>query len=95
MATPIKDQKQTKKVTLAVPIEKDGKELTEIEITKPHSGQLRGLSLIDVCEMKFEAGEVLVPRISCLNERDILEMQPENWAPLLTTIASFFVDTQQ
>ena len=95
MATPIKNQKQTRIVALAVPIEKDGSEFTEVEISKPHSGQLRGLSLIDVCEMKFEAGEVLLPRISCLNERDILDMPPENWAPLLTTIASFFVNTEQ
>jgi len=95
MATPIKNQKQTKTATLSVPIEKDGNEVTEIEVSKPHSGQLRGLSLIDVCEMKFEAGEVLLPRISCLNERDILDMPPENWAPLLTTIASFFVNTEQ
>ncbi|WED23523.1 phage tail assembly protein [Vibrio sp. JC009] len=94
MATAIKNQAQTRKVTLPVPMEKDGNTVSEVEISKPHSGQLRGLSLIDVCEMKFEAGETLLPRISCLNERDLLNMPPENWAPLLTTIASFFVDME-
>lgn len=95
MATPMKNLAQMKTVQLAVPIEKGGNTLTEIDVSKPHSGQLRGLSLIDVCEMKFEAAETLLPRISCLNERDILDMPPENWAPLLTTIASFFVNTEQ
>ncbi|WP_375751612.1 phage tail assembly protein [Vibrio sp. HN007] len=95
MATAIKNQAETKKVKLPVPIEKDGNTLEEVEISKPHSGQLRGLSLIDVCEMKFEAGEKLLPRISCLNERDLLNWDPSNWAPVLTEIASFFVNTER
>ncbi len=94
MATAINNQAQTKIVTLATPIIKDDVEIKTIEIRKPHSGQLRGLSLIDVCEMKFEAAEVLLPRISSLNERDVLNLAPENWAPLLTTVASFFVNTE-
>jgi hypothetical protein len=85
---------QTKKVKLPVPIERDGTDITEVEIRKPNSGNLRGLSLVDVCEMKFEAGETLLPRISNLNDRDVLNMPVENWAPLLTTIASFFVNTE-
>ncbi len=95
MATAINHQAETKTATLATPIIKDGVEIKTIEVRKPHSGSLRGLSLIDVCEMKFEAGEVLLPRISSLTERDLLNLAPENWAPLLTTVASFFVDTEQ
>lgn len=95
MAKPIKNQAQTKTVTLEVAIDKDGTSLTEIELSKPHAGQLRGLSLIDVCEMKFEAAEILLPRISCLNERDLINMEAENWPPLLTTIASFFVNMER
>lgn len=94
MTNPIKNQAETQKVELPVPIEKDGNDLTHIDISKPHSGDLRGLSLIDVCEMKFDAGVKVIPRVSCLTERDMLNMPPENWAPLLTTIASFFVSTE-
>ncbi len=95
MTKAIKNKRDTKLVKLAVPFEKDGNTLTQIELTKPHAGQLRGLSLIEVCEMQFEAGEKLLPRISCLNERDLLNMPVENWAPLLTAIASFFVNMEQ
>ncbi len=95
MATAIKNQRDVKKVKLAVPHEKDGEEITEIEITKPHSGNLRGLNLIKVCEMDFDTGQVLLPRISCLDERDMLNFAPENWAPVLTEIAAFFVNTDQ
>lgn len=94
MTNPIKDQSDIKKVDLPNPIEKDGVEIKTLDIQKPKSGNLRGLSLVDVCEMKFEAGETLLPRISNLNERDVLNMPVENWAPILTTIASFFVNVE-
>ncbi|MCG9681210.1 phage tail assembly protein [Vibrio sp. Isolate23] len=95
MATPIKHSSEVKKVKLAVPHEKDGEMIEELEITKPHSGNLRGLNLIKVCEMDFETGQILVPRITRLDERDMLNFAPENWEPVLTEIASFFVNTKQ
>ncbi|MBU2898059.1 phage tail assembly protein [Vibrio hepatarius] len=94
MTNPIKDQSNIKPVTLPVPIEKDGLKIETLDIQKPNSGNLRGLSLIDVCDMRFEAGEILLPRISSLNERDAINMPIENWAPILTTIASFFVNVE-
>lgn len=95
MTAPIKNQATLRSVELPVPIEKDGNQITSLDIQKPNSGNLRGLSLIDVCEMRFEAGEVLLPRITSLNERDAMNMPIENWAPILTTIASFFVNVEQ
>ncbi|WP_076589705.1 phage tail assembly protein [Vibrio ostreicida] len=94
MTAPIKNQTTVKPVELPTPIEKDGNPIKTLDIQKPNSGNLRGLSLIDVCEMRFEAGEVLLPRISNLNERDVMNMPIENWAPILTTIASFFVNVE-
>ncbi|WP_019275984.1 phage tail assembly protein [Vibrio coralliilyticus] len=94
MTVPIKNRATTKSVELPIPIEKDGNEIKTLDIQKPNSGNLRGLSLIDVCDMRFEAGEVLLPRISSLNERDAMNMPIENWAPILTTIASFFVNVE-
>jgi len=94
MATPIKDQGKTKLVTLASPIIKDEQAITEIELTKPHSGHLRGVSLFDVCNADFDTGSKVLPKISLLTERDLLNLEPENWAPLLTGLASFFVNTE-
>lgn len=95
MTNPIKDKGKTKIAKLAVPIVKEvnGEEVTykEIELTKPHSGHLRGVSLYDVGGCDFDAGAQVLPRISCLDDRDMLNMEPENWAPLLTALASFFV----
>ncbi|MBD1567963.1 MULTISPECIES: phage tail assembly protein [Aliivibrio] len=86
---------QTVTVTLPTPFEKGDKTITEIELRKPNAGNLRGLSLIGVCEMQFDAACTLLPRISILNERDLLNMEVENLAPLMTEIASFFVDMKQ
>ncbi len=94
MTAPINNKATVKPVDLLTPIEKDGVEIKKLDLRKPDSGNLRGLSLVDVCEMRFEAGEVLLPRISNLNERDAMNMPVENWAPILTTIASFFVNTE-
>lgn len=83
------------KVKLATPMEVDGKEVSELELRKPTVGDLRGLNLVQVCEMHFDAVYILLPRISELNERDILNMETENFAPLMTEIASFFVDMKR
>ncbi|WP_295899014.1 phage tail assembly protein [uncultured Vibrio sp.] len=98
MTAPIKDKGKTKMVTLAVPIEKEVNGETvvykEIELTKPHSGHLRGVSLYDVGGCDFDAGSQVIPKISCLDERDMMNLETENWTPLLTTLASFFVNTE-
>ncbi|EDL52625.1 putative phage tail protein [Vibrio mediterranei AK1] len=98
MTVPIKDKGQTKVAKLAVPIVKEvnGEAVTytEIELTKPHSGHLRGVSLYDVGGADFSAGAQVLPKISCLDDRDMANLDTENWAPLLTTLASFFVNTE-
>ena len=81
-------------VKLVTPMEIDVKEVTELEMRKPCAGDLRGLNLVEVCEMHFDAACTLLPRISKLNDRDILNMEAENFAPIMTEIASFFVDTK-
>lgn len=83
------------KVKLVTPMEVDGKEVSELELRKPTAGDLRGLNLVQVCEMHFDAAYILLPRISKLNERDILNMETENFPPLMTEIASFFVDMKR
>ncbi|EGU38661.1 phage tail assembly protein [Vibrio scophthalmi] len=97
MTNPIKDKGQTKVVTLAEPIEKEVKgemvTIEKVELTKPHSGHLRGVNLNDICQADFDAGKTVIPRISELDERDMLNLDPANWAPLLTALATFFVNT--
>lgn len=85
----------TVKVKLVTPIEKDGKKIKTIELRKPNAGNLRGLNLTDICSMDFDAACTLLPRISILNERDLLDIEVENLAPLMVAISHFFVDTKR
>jgi len=99
MTNPIKDKGTTKIAVLAVAIEKEVKGKTvaikEVELQKPHSGHLRGVNLNDICQADFDAGKIVIPRISELDDRDMLNLDPANWAPLLTTLATFFVNTER
>ena len=86
---------KTVKVKLPTPMMKDGKKITTIELRKPCAGDLRGLKLGDLCHMDFDTAYEILPRISILNDRDLLDIEVENLTPLMVEIASFFVNTKQ
>lgn len=73
-----------------MPIQTEKALLTELELRKPMSGDLRGLKLTNIIEMSFDEAMELLPRISCLDERDVLNLDPENLAPIMVGITSFF-----
>ncbi len=86
----------TKKVKLPYPFKRDDVTVEEVEVRKPFAGELRGLSLTDVVEMKFDAHMVLIPRVTSIDEREVLNLEPANLTMLMTSITGFFVkvDTQ-
>lgn len=86
--------KETRTVNLVVPIHRDGEEaITQIELKKPFAGEMRGLNFTDILQMEVETMTTLIPRISNLTERDMINLEPSNYAPLFTEVISFFVDT--
>ena len=79
-------------VELAVPIAvADSDSITQVELRKPMAGELRGLSFTKALEVDVDTMVTLVPRISKLTERQMLNLDPENMAPLFTGVAGFFV----
>ncbi|MFA0446127.1 phage tail assembly protein [Vibrio sp. 10N.222.54.F12] len=97
MTNPIKDKGEMKLIPLPVPIVKTIKNvevtIKEVELSKPHAGHLRGVNIFDVAQGDFEAGTQVIPRISELDERDMQNLDPANWMPLLVGLASFFGNT--
>lgn len=84
--------KQTKTAILAEPIEvTDGKTITEVTLRKPFAGEMRGLSFASIIELDVDSMVILIPRISELTERQMINLDPINMAPLFTAVASFFV----
>lgn len=86
--------KEEKTVELAVPIEVEGGEpITKVTLREPFAGEMRGLNFTDVIQLDFNAMTILIPRISKLTERQMINLKPINMAPLFTAVSGFFVDS--
>ena len=84
--------KQIKTAVLVEPIENgEGKTITEIQLRKPFAGEMRGLSFSNIMQLDVDSMVTLIPRISELTERQMINLDPINMPPLFTTVASFFV----
>ena len=51
-------------VTLDTPITREGQTIETLQIRKPKSGELRGLSLVDLGQLKADALIKILPRIT-------------------------------
>ncbi|ODS09735.1 phage tail assembly protein [Vibrio scophthalmi] len=79
------------KVLLPVPFERDGELVESVYVRRPYAGELRGLNLGGVMELEFDTAQTLLPRVSDLTEREMINMEPENLVALMTTLTGFFV----
>lgn len=55
---------RTATVTLTTALTRNSKELTDLEIREPSSGECRGLKLADIMNMDVTTLHVLLPRIT-------------------------------
>ena len=83
--------KNTVTVKLDEPIKRGEKLINEIQLRRPKSGALRGLSLINVANMEASTLLKLLPRISepALTEHDINNMDPSDLTALGMEVAGF------
>ena len=84
--------KQTKTAVLVQPIEVEGGEaIKEVALRKPFAGEMRGLSFSNIMQLDVDSMVTLIPRISDLTERQMINLEPVNMPPLFTEVAGFFV----
>lgn len=83
----------TATVTLDEPIERDGETVGIVALRKPRSGELRGLSMIDVVKLEVDAIAELLPRITqpTLTPVEIANLSPADLFAMSTEIAGFFL----
>lgn len=82
-------------VKLPKPI-KDGETIIkEVELKEPNAGNLRGLKMADILQLDVDAMMVLIPRISNLTEKQMLNMNIQNFTPLFTEVLGFFVEMEE
>lgn len=87
---------EVRKVTLPVPQQIGGKEVSEIKLRKPFAGELRGLHVIQIVQMEVGTIEKLLSRISTpiIGPADFAKLEPQNLADLSVECADFFTGSK-
>lgn len=82
-----------KTIPLEFPIARGDKKITSIDLHKPNSGHLRGVSLKDCFEMGADATVTLIPRISepKIMPQEMILFDPADLLQMSAAIANFFL----
>lgn len=80
-------------ITLDTPILRGEQEIREVTLRKPMSGELRGVSLIDLAQMDVLALRKVLPRISTpsLTDHEIGRMDPADLLQCGVAVGSFLL----
>ncbi|MDI5893072.1 phage tail assembly protein [Halomonas rhizosphaerae] len=83
----------TESVELDSPIQRGKTTVTEIQVRKPKSGALRGVSLADVLNMDVQALTKVLPRITepALTEPELRDLDPADMVQLGNVVANFLL----
>ncbi|MGM0535537.1 MAG: phage tail assembly protein [Pseudomonadota bacterium] len=80
-------------VTLDTPLQRGKTTVTEIQVRKPKSGALRGVSLVDLLQMDVQALTKVLPRITepALTEPELRDMEPADLVQLGNVVSTFLL----
>ncbi len=80
-------------ITLDTAIVRGETKIESIKLRKPKSGELRGLSMVDIAKLEVDTIHTLIPRISepVLTEAEVQELEPSDLFAISTEIASFLL----
>ncbi|WVM88883.1 phage tail assembly protein [Halopseudomonas pachastrellae] len=78
-------------IELDEPIKRGTTEITEVTLRKPVSGELRGVSLMELAQMDVQALRKVLPRISSpsLTDVEVARMDPADLMQCGVAVASF------
>lgn len=84
-------------VTLDTPIQRGEESIETLKIRKPGSGELRGLSLVDLGQLKVDALMKLLPRVTTpmLTPAEASNMDPADMLACGAEIGSFLLQKAQ
>lgn len=82
-----------KLVQLDNPIIRNGETINAIALRKPKTGEMRGLSMVDILNMDVNGMSILLPRISSpmLSKEEVQALEPEDFVQLASEVAGFLV----
>lgn len=89
--------KMSDPVTLEQPIKRGDQLIEKLQVRKPSSGELRGLSLVDLGQLEVTALRKVLPRlcIPTVTEADIDAMDPADLLELGAELGHFLLKTEK
>lgn len=83
----------TRTIKLEQPIKRGEQEFTSVSIRKPASGELRGLSLMQLSQLDYATLETLIPRISDprLDKAEVQQLDPADFMAIGAEVMEFFL----
>ena len=84
-------------VEFDTPIVRGDLTIKEVNINKPKTGALRGMSLADIMKLDVDALIKLTPRVSTppLAEHEVANLDPVDLMKIATAVIGFFGTTEQ
>lgn len=81
----------TVKVPLKTKLKRGDKEIKQVEVREPVSGELRGLAIVDLVRMEVSALIKVLPRITqpTLTEQEVAALHPADLTALGMEISGF------
>lgn len=82
----------TASVTLEEPITRGDQTIGTVTVRRPSAGQLRGLNLLDLMQMKTDAMVEVLPRITAptLLKHEVEKLCPADFTALASEVVLFF-----
>ncbi|MFA6125066.1 MAG: phage tail assembly protein [Sphingomonas sp.] len=80
-------------VTLDTPLKRGDETITTVQVRKPGSGELRGLTLMALSQLDYAALETLLPRITTpmLTKADVARLDPADLMQLGGEVMDFLL----
>jgi len=80
-------------ISLETPIRRGDQMIDEIQLRKPASGELRGVTLVDLLQMDVTALQTVLPRLTMptLTPHDVAQMDPADLLQLGGGISGFLL----
>ena len=80
-------------ITLDKPIVRGEQKIEKLQIRKPMSGELRGLSMMQLSQLDYATLETLIPRISTpkLDKTEIQQLDPADFMQIGAEVMDFFL----
>ncbi|CAN7513788.1 phage tail assembly protein [Acidovorax sp. LjRoot129] len=96
-ATKVADKAAPNTVTLDTPVRHGDQLITAVTLRKPKAGELRGIALTELLQLKVEAIQAVVPRISSpmLHKQDMANLDPADLVALGGVVIGFLLSKEQ